>query len=278
MKTELRYAHHPVDVRAYDTARLRKEFLIEKLFSPGEICLTYSMYDRYVAGGAMPKDKPLELMTFDALKSAGFLDRREIGIFNIGGKGKVKAGSAIFEINYKEALYLGSGSRKIILESSEPSNPALFYFNSAPAHTTYKDKKIDLSGSDRSELGKSQFSNVRNLNKMIAGKIVETCQLQMGMTEITEGSVWNTMPAHTHGRRTEVYFYFDVPENQAICHLMGEPDQTRHLWITNMQAVISPPWSIHSAAGTSNYAFIWGMAGENIDFADMEIIEPDQLR
>lgn len=278
MRTELRYAHHPEDVRNYDTVRLRKEFIIEKLFSPGEVYLTYSMYDRYVTGGAMPTDKPLELKTFDAIKTAGFLDRREMGIFNIGGKGRVKAGSDIFELNYKEALYLGRSGRKIIFESPDPENPALFYFNSAPAHTTFKDKKIDPSGSDRSELGKSQFSNVRHLNKMIAGKIVETCQLQMGMTEIVEGSVWNTMPAHTHERRTEVYFYFDIPENQAICHLMGEPDQTRHLWITNKQAVISPPWSIHSAAGTSNYAFIWGMAGENIDFADMEIVGPDQLR
>lgn len=278
MKTEIRYAHHPEDVRGYDTARLRKEFIIEKLFSQGEICLTYSMYDRYVAGGAMPSDKPLELKTFNALKTANFLDRREMGIFNIGGKGRVNAGSDVFDMDYKEALYLGSGSRKIIFESSDPANPALFYFNSAPAHKTFTDQKITLSGSDRSELGQSQFSNVRHLNKMITANIVKTCQLQMGLTELMSGSVWNTMPAHTHERRTEVYFYFELPEKQAICHFMGEPDHTRHLWLSDKQAVISPPWSIHTAAGTCNYTFIWGMAGENLDFTDMETVEPDQIR
>jgi 4-deoxy-L-threo-5-hexosulose-uronate ketol-isomerase len=266
------------DVKHYDTERLRKEFLIEKMFFNDEINMVYSMYDRMIIGGIVPVHESLELETIDPLKADHFLHRREIGIFNIGGKGKVTVEGKVFELDYKDALYLGSGDRQVNFESIDHHAPARFYFNSAPAHKPLTDKKITLNDADKSDLGRANTSNIRRVNRMIVTSLVDTCQLQMGLTDLKPGSVWNTMPAHTHARRMEVYLYFEVPQNQAVCHFMGEPEQTRHIWISNEQAVISPPWSIHSAAGTSNYNFIWGMAGENLDYSDMDIAKTEYLR
>ena len=278
MKIELRYASHPNDAKSYDTARLRKEFLIENVFIPDEIALVYSMYDRYMVGGAMPVSNELVLETSDELKSKNFLDRREMGIINIGGGAIIHAGGKIFNIGFKEALYLGRGTHGVVFKSVDRKNPARLYINSAPAHQTYPSRHIKLADAEVVVLGSMESSNHRRLNKLLVNSIIETCQLQMGMTELKTGSVWNTMPVHTHNRRMEAYFYFELPEKQAICHFMGEPGETRHIWMTNEQAVLSPSWSIHSAAGTSNYTFIWGMAGENLDYGDMDIRQPDTLK
>jgi 4-deoxy-L-threo-5-hexosulose-uronate ketol-isomerase len=278
MKTELRYANHPDDFRSYDTSRIRREFLIESLFIQGEIVLTYSMYDRYIVGGAMPSDKPLKLEAFDDLKAAEFLDRREMGMINVGGEAEIVAGGASYMLGYKEALYLGKGTTGVTFRSTDKNRPAKLYINSAPAHHTYPCRKVTLNEAIVAEMGSLESSNHRKINKLLVSGVVETCGLQMGLTSLSAGSVWNTMPPHTHGRRMEAYFYFEVPAGQAICHFMGEPDETRHIWMKNDQAVISPSWSIHSAAGTANYSFIWGMTGENLDYGDMDIRQPDQLK
>jgi 4-deoxy-L-threo-5-hexosulose-uronate ketol-isomerase len=278
MKVELRYAAHPDDVKHWDTTKLRKEFLIENIFEPDEIYLVYSMYDRYMVGGAMPVKDKLILETDAMLKSENFLDRREMGIINVGGNAVIQASGQSYNIGFKEALYLGKGTDNVIFISVDPTKPAKLYINSAPAHHTYPSRKIAVSDAEIVMLGAMETSNHRTLNKLLVNSIVETCQLQMGMTELKPGSVWNTMPVHTHNRRMEAYFYFEVPEKQAICHFMGEPDETRHIWMKNEQAVLSPSWSIHSAAGTSNYTFIWGMAGENLDYGDMDVRQPDTLK
>lgn len=280
MKTnyELRYAAHPEDAKHYTTSRLRKDFLIEKLFAADEVNMVYSMYDRMVVGGAMPVDEALHLETFEHLKQPSFLCSRELGIYNVGGKGKVKVGDSVFELNYKEALYLGRGEREVYFESDDKNNPAKFYFNSATAHKNYPDKKITKADAEVMELGSLETANHRNINKMIVNQVLPTCQLQMGMTELAPGSVWNTMPAHVHARRMEAYFYFEVPADQSVCHFMGEVDETRHIWMQNDQAVLSPEWSIHSAAATSNYTFIWGMAGENLDYGDQDFSKITDLK
>jgi len=278
MKTELRYSHHPEDAKGYDTSRIRKEFLIEKLFEPGEICFTYSMYDRYIVGGAMPSGTPLKLEPFDALKAANFLDRREMGIINVGGGAEIRAGGITYRLDYKEALYLGMGVKEVYFSSLDAGNPAKLYINSAQAHHAYPAKKVTVREAEVAILGSPEASNHRTINKLLINSVIETCGLQMGLTTLSPGSVWNTMPPHTHSRRMEAYFYFEVPERQAICHFMGEPVETRHIWMKNEQAVISPSWSIHSAAGTSNYSFIWGMTGENLDYGDMDIRQPDELK
>ncbi len=280
MKTnyELRYAAHPADARHYDTSRLRRDFLIEKVFTPDEVNMVYSMYDRMVVGGAMPKAEKLPLETIDPLKQLFFLHSREMGIYNVGGAGIVRAGDQVYALNYKEALYLGSGDREVWFESKDPSSPALFYFNSLTAHRTYPDRKITKADAVVAEMGSLETANHRHINKMMVNQVLPTCQLQMGMTELAPGSVWNTMPAHIHSRRMEAYFYFEVPEGQAVCHFMGEPDETRHLWMKGNQAVLSPEWSIHSAAATSNYTFIWGMGGENLDYGDQDFFPIDGLK
>ncbi|MDO9339937.1 MAG: 5-dehydro-4-deoxy-D-glucuronate isomerase [Bacteroidales bacterium] len=277
MKLELRYAAHPDDVKTYDTEKLRKEFLIENVFIPEEISLVYSMYDRYIVGGAMPVRKELKLETSDELKSEQFLDRREMGIINVGGDAVIDAGGKTYKIGFKDALYLGKGTRDVIFKSADTKNPAKLYINSAPAHHTYPSKKITLADAEVVVMGNPESSNHRTVSKLLVNSVIETCQLQMGMTELKTGSVWNTMPVHTHNRRMEAYFYFEVPAKQAICHFMGDPDETRHIWMKNEQAVLSPSWSIHSAAGTANYTFIWGMAGENLDYGDMDMRQPDTL-
>ena len=278
MSLEIRYAVHPKDVVSYDTARLRDEFLVEKIFSAGEINLTYSMYDRYIVGGIMPVGKPVELGVFDEIKADYFLQRREMGLINVGGKAKIVADGVEYTLDYKEALFLGMGVKDVVFESVDAANPAKLYLNSAPAHKAFPSRKISLAEANVLQMGSLESSNERQINQLLVKEIVPTCQLQMGMTELQPGSVWNTMPAHTHNRRMEAYFYFEVPETQAICHFMGQPDETRHIWMKNEQAVLSPSWSIHSAAGTSNYIFIWGMAGENLDYTDMDIIQPNELK
>ena len=278
MKTELRYAVHPADFKKYDTEKLRKEFLIENIFVQDEISLVYSMYDRYMVGGAMPVNKDLNLKTADDLKSAYFLERREMGIINVGGEAEIEAGGITYNIGFKEALYLGKETMNVVFRSVEDKKPAKLYINSAPAHHKYPSRKVTTKDAEIVTLGSPEASNHRTIIKLLINNVLPTCQLQMGMTELKTGSVWNTMPVHTHNRRMEAYFYFEVPERQGICHFIGDPDETRHIWMKNEQAVLSPSWSIHSAAGTSGYTFIWGMAGENLDYSDMDVRYPDSLK
>ena len=275
---EERFASHPDDVNKYDTAQLRKHFLIEKVMENDQIRLVYSHYDRYITGGAVPVNGPLELTPIDPIKAPYFCDRREVGIINVGAKGSVVVDNVDYPLEFKEALYIGKGVKQIIFKSESAAQPARFYLNSTPAHKELPTRHITLKDANVLQMGSSLTSNERQINQLLISKVVETCQLQMGMTELCPGSVWNTMPAHTHSRRMEVYFYFNVPKGQAICHFMGQPQETRHIWMLNEQAVISPNWSIHSAAGTSNYIFIWGMAGENIDYTDMDIIQLNELK
>jgi 4-deoxy-L-threo-5-hexosulose-uronate ketol-isomerase len=278
MKIELRYAVHPADFKKYDTVKLRKEFLIENIFIHDEISLVYSMYDRYMVGGAMPVEKALRLESADDLKAEYFLERREMGIINVGGEAEIEASGTVYPIGFKEALYLGKETKDVVFKSVDRSKPAKLYINSAPAHHKYPSKKVTKKEAEIVTLGSPEASNFRTINKLLINNVLPTCQLQMGMTELKSGSVWNTMPVHTHNRRMEAYFYFEVPEKQAICHFIGDPDETRHIWMRNEQAVLSPSWSIHSAAGTSNYTFIWGMAGENLDYGDMDVRHPDTLK
>ncbi|TPG38496.1 5-dehydro-4-deoxy-D-glucuronate isomerase [Flavobacterium pectinovorum] len=277
-KYSSRYASSPEAVKKYDTQELRSEFLIDDLMQADEIVLTYSHYDRYIAGSAVPVKGDLTLESIDPLKASYFLERREIGIINVGGSGSIVVEGKSFELGFKDALYIGSGNKEVVFKSDDSKNPAKFYINSAPAHTTYPTVKVSLAEANKLQLGAMETANHRTVNQMIIGSVVTTCQLQMGMTELRPGSVWNTMPAHVHDRRMEVYFYLDIPENQAVCHFMGQPQETRHIWMNNHQAVISPPWSIHSGSGTSNYTFIWGMAGENLDYGDMDVCKITDLR
>lgn len=267
---ESRYAQSPNEVKKMNTTELRSNFLIENVFEANQVNLTLSHFDRYIVGGAMPVDGKLELPNPGDLKADYFLERREIGIINVGGKAIINADGERFELEYKEALYIGKGAKGVTFESVDKDKPAKLYINSAPAHHTYPTKKVSKADAEIVEMGTPETANHRIINKLLVNSILPTCQLQMGMTELKSGSVWNTMPAHTHDRRMEAYFYFEVPQGQSVCHFMGEPQETRHIWMQNDQAVISPNWSIHSGAGTSNYTFIWGMAGENLDYGDMD--------
>lgn len=280
MKTnyQLRYASNPVDAKNYDTKRLRNDFLIERLFADDEMNMVYSMYDRMIVGGAMPKAEELKLEAIPPLKADYFTTRREIGVFNVGGSGYIMVGKEKFKLNFKEALYIGRGDREVVFGSDNAEEPAKFYFNSTTAHKEYPCRVITKKDALVAHMGSLETSNERNINKMIVSQILPTCQLQMGMTELMPGSVWNTMPAHVHSRRMEAYFYFEVPAGQAVCHLMGEPEETRHIWMKNNQAVLSPEWSIHSAAGTHNYTFIWGMGGENQDYGDQDFYDINELK
>lgn len=280
MKTnyEVRYSVHPEDAKHYDTARLRREFLIETIFTSNEVNMVYSMYDRMIVGGAMPVAEALTLEAIDPLKAEFFTTRREIGVYNVGGKGSIRVGEEIFELDFMEALYIGKGNRKVVFSSLDPQQPAKFYFNSTTAHTAYPCRKVTKQDAVVAHMGCLDMSNERHINKMIVNQVLSTCQLQMGMTELATGSVWNTMPAHVHARRMEAYFYFELPEDQAACHFMGEPQETRHIWLHNEQAVLSPEWSIHSAAATHNYTFIWGMGGENLDYGDQDFSTITELK
>ena len=266
----VRYAVGPRETNQMGTEALRDEFLIDQVFGIDQINWIYTHYDRYLVGGVIPKKTVVKLETIDPLKANFFLERREMGIINVGGNGSVTADGVNYILGYKEALYLGRGTKEVSFSSEEITSPAKFYINSTPAHQAYPSRKVGRDEAEIVNLGTSETANARTIRKLIVNSILPTCQLQMGMTELKSGSVWNTMPAHVHDRRMEVYFYFEVPEDQAVCHFMGAPNETRHIWMANEQAVISPPWSIHSGSGTSNYIFIWGMAGENLDYGDMD--------
>lgn len=267
---ESRFAVSPNEVKQMDTSSLRRNFLINNLFESEKINLTLSHYDRYIAGGVMPVKDIVRLTNPDYLKANYFLERREMGIINVGGEGAVIVDGLSIDLAFKEALYLGKENKEVFFSSTDSANPAKFYINSAPAHHAYPTKKVTRNDAEVVVLGTFETANHRIINKLLVNSVIQTCQLQMGMTELKTGSVWNTMPAHTHDRRMEVYLYFEVPTGQSVCHFMGEPQETRHIWVQNEQAIISPNWSIHAGAGTSNYTFIWGMAGENLDYGDMD--------
>ena len=275
---ELRTASSPRDVKTYDTARLREEFLIDDLFQPDQIKLVYSHIDRIITGSAVPATKALPLTGGAELRAEHFLDRREMGIINIGGEGTVTVDGTDYTLRYKDGLYIGMGAKEISFRSTSGQSPAKFYLNSAPAHKTYPTVYIRPEDCVKVELGSLEESNHRTICKYILPGQVESCQLVMGMTSLKPGSVWNTMPCHTHDRRMEVYLYFELPENAVVFHYMGEPTETRHIVMHNEQAVISPSWSIHSASGTQAYTFIWGMVGENQAFDDMDAVAMQDLR
>ncbi|MBN8821043.1 MAG: 5-dehydro-4-deoxy-D-glucuronate isomerase [Spirosoma sp.] len=275
---ESRYASSPNEVKGMNTEQLRQNFLIETVFVADQFRWVLSFFDRYLTGGVMPVAGTLTLEAPDQLKATYFLERRELGIINVGGPGRVVAGGVAYDLEYKEALYIGQGTQDVQFLSHDEAKPAKFYLNSTPAHRNYPTRKVSRAEADVVTLGSLETANHRTINKLLVNSVLPTCQLQMGMTELKAGSIWNTMPAHTHDRRMEVYFYFEVPEGQSVCHFMGQPQETRHIWMQNEQAVISPNWSIHSGAGTSNYTFIWGMAGENLDYGDMDFSPITELR
>ncbi|WP_299097334.1 5-dehydro-4-deoxy-D-glucuronate isomerase [Winogradskyella sp.] len=277
-KYDTRYASSPQAVKKYDTQELRDEFLIENVMKTDELRWVYSHYDRFMVAGIVPVSTTVKLETIDPLKASYFLERRELGIINVGESGVVTVDGTVYELDHKEALYLGQGNKEVEFSSKDGSNPAKFYLNSTPAHKKFPNKKIGTNDVEVIELGSAETANARTLRKYIVNSVVDVCQLQMGMTTIKTGSSWNTMPAHVHDRRMEVYFYFEVPEDQAVSHFMGEPQETRHIWMGNEEAVISPPWSIHSGSGTASYSFIWGMAGENLDYGDMDVCKINELR
>ncbi len=285
-KYTIQTACHPEDVKHYDTETLRARFMMPEVMVADEINLTYSLYDRFIFGGAVPVSGPLKLETIDPLKASFFLERRELGVINVGGDGIVSVDGKEYLLKFKDALYVGRGCKDVVFRSCDARKPAHFYLNSATAHKAYKTQLITIEGRKGSlkansfPAGKLEDSNDRVINQLIVNNVLEEgpCQLQMGLTELKPGSVWNTMPAHTHSRRIEAYFYFNVSPGNMICHFMGEPQQERIVWLANEQAIMSPEWSIHAAAGTSNYMFIWGMAGENLDYGDMDKIQYVDMR
>ena len=279
---EVRPGANPVDVKTYDTDRLRHDFLIQDLFVADQIKTVYSQIDRIIVGAATPAKNTLTLEAGAELRAQYFLERREMGIINIGGSGTVTVDGKDYKFKYKDGMYIGMGAKEIKFASDDSSNPAKFYFNSAPAHKTYPtvfiDPDKDILPENKKELGCLESANHRTINKYILPGQVESCQLEMGMTCLEPGSVWNTMPCHTHDRRMEVYLYFEVPDDAVVFHYMGEPTETRHIVMRNEEAVISPSWSIHSASATHAYTFIWGMVGENQDFDDMDHVDMKDLR
>ena len=278
MKISVRHASHPDAVRTFDTEALRNDFLVPTVFEADDIVLTYSHIDRFVVGGAMPVAGPLKLESAKAIGSATFLERRELGVVNVGGPGRVTVDGTAYELAPRDCLYVAMGSVDVQFESLDRANPAKFYLNSAPAHARFETMKISIEQAKQVHLGDPSQSNERTIYQMIHPDVCKTAQLVLGMTVLKPNNMWNTMPCHTHDRRCEVYFYFDLPEPARVFHFMGEPNQTRHLVVSNEQAVISPSWSIHSGVGTRNYTFIWAMAGDNQDFTDMDMIPMEELR
>jgi 4-deoxy-L-threo-5-hexosulose-uronate ketol-isomerase len=275
---EQRYASSPSAMLSADTTHLREEFLIQTVFQPGQVMATYSHYDRMLIGGAMPVQHPLELPNYPELKADFFLQRREVGIINVGGHGTVRVNEITYELAKLDCLYVGQGQESVQFSSHDPEQPAQFYWLSAPAHRPCPTRLMTSAEATPVVTGSAQTVNERTIYKYIHLDGIESCQLVMGLTVLKPGSVWNTMPAHTHDRRSEAYLYFDLPADQRIVHMMGQPTETRHLIVADRQAIISPPWSIHSGCGTSNYSFIWGMAGENQQFTDMDAVSMDALR
>lgn len=275
---EIRYASSNKDAKFYDTTRLREEYLIQDLFLPNEIKLVYSHIDRIIVGGACPVNEVIKLEGSKELGSNFFLERRELGIINVGGKGIISLDGIEYELDFKDAIYIGMGVKEVLFKGIDLQNPPKFYMNSAPAHKAYPTKKISLADAKKVHLGSIETSNKRTINQYIHPDVLETCQLVMGMTALEDGSVWNSMPCHTHDRRMEVYFYFDMEKDTRVFHFMGEPTETRHIIMKNDEAIISPSWSIHSGVGTGGYTFIWGMVGENQTFTDMDHVAMEDLR
>ena len=279
---DIRYSASPNDVKRYTTEELRREFLIENLYEADSVVAVYSHVDRMVTLGCMPVhetvsiDKGIDIWANFGTKY--FLERREIGIFNIGGAGSIRVDGKVYELGYKDCLYITMGAKEVLFASADPACPAKFYMVSAPAHRSYETRLLKLADANKRPTGEMETSNKRTINQFIHPAVLKTCQLSMGMTVLEPGSVWNTMPAHTHERRMEIYMYFEVPEHQVVFHMMGQGQETRHIVMTNEQAVISPSWSIHAGAGTSNYTFIWAMGGENQEFDDMDNIPTENLR
>jgi 4-deoxy-L-threo-5-hexosulose-uronate ketol-isomerase len=274
---EIYYQHHPKELGAMNTATLRQNFLLENLIQIGQIQLKYTHYDRAILGGVCPVHEKLTLPNPENLKAAYFLERRELGIINVGGKGKITTDLASYSLDKLDTLYLGKGEQTVQFESIDTENPAKFFLMSSPAHQKYPTSFVKHSEAQAANLGSNENANQRTIFKYIHAEGIQSCQLVMGLTILHTGSVWNTMPPHTHDRRMEAYFYFDIPENQGVLHLVGQADETRHLWVRNHQTVISPPWSIHAGCGTTNYGFIWGMAGENQSFSDMDAVAMQAL-
>ncbi|WP_407535895.1 5-dehydro-4-deoxy-D-glucuronate isomerase [Cetobacterium somerae] len=278
MRLDIRYANHPEDSKHYTTEELRKHYLMETVFVTDEVNLMYSHVDRVIAGGIMPVETEVKLEGCKELGSEFFLERRELGIINVGGAGKVIIDGTEYNMEAKDGLYVGMGNKELIFISNSGDKPAKFYINSSPAHVGYPTVKIDRTTANKVQLGDLENSNKRTIFQYVHPAVCKSCQLVMGMTELDPNNMWNTMPTHTHERRMEVYFYFDMDNNSRVFHLMGQPQETRHIVMANEQAVISPSWSIHSGVGTKNYTFIWGMAGENQTFTDMDHVPMDQLR
>ncbi len=278
---DIRYSVNQRDVKRYTTKELRDEFLITGLYKPDQIVAVYSHVDRMVTFGCMPVSRAVSLDDgIDVYANFGtdfILQRREIGIFNIGGAGSISVDGTVYDMNYKDCLYITMGAKEVLFSSADSAKPAKFYMVSAPAHTSYETKLLTFADANKRPMGDVASSNKRVINQFIHPDVLKTCQLCMGMTVLEEGSVWNTMPAHTHERRMEIYTYFEVPEDQVVFHFMGEPEETRHIVMKNEEAVISPSWSIHAGAGTCNYTFIWAMGGENQEFDDMDNLKPTDL-
>ncbi len=274
---ETRYACSSREAKGFGTKALREEFHIGGLFKPDEIKLAYTHFDRMIAGSVFPVTAQLKLELGKEIGAEYFLERRELGIINIGGAGVVTLEGVAYPLDKRDGLYVGMGTKEIIFKSADPSQPAKFYINSAPAHTTYPTTKINIKDANPVKLGTTAELNQRTIYQYVHPNVCKSCQLIMGMTILEEGSVWNTMPTHTHDRRMEVYFYFDMAEDAMVFHMMGEPQETRHIIMRNEEAVISPSWSIHSGVGTKKYTFIWGMVGENQTFTDMDFIDSKDL-
>lgn len=275
---DIRFGHSAKEVKSMSTDELRAAFLIIDLMQDDQLQLTYSHYDRMIVGGVKPVTKKVELSNHPELRADYFLQRRELGVINVGGTGKVYTNGAIHELNKLDCLYVGKGIKDVWFESISAQEPAIFYLLSAPAHAEYPVQFASKNVAENAVMGSLQTSNERTIYRYIHENGIKSCQLVMGLTILKEGSVWNTMPAHTHTRRMEAYFYFDVNEEQRVFHFMGEPQETRHLVMANHEAVISPPWSIHAGCGTGNYAFIWGMAGENYTYSDMDAVKISELK
>ena len=278
MKFDVRYANHPDDSKKYDTSDLRHHYLIESVFEADDVVLTYSHQDRIIVGGIMPINKTLKLEGNDAMRCKYFLERREMAFINVGGDGKVKIDGKSYDIKHKDGMYIGLGVKELELSSVDKNNPAKFYVNSSPAHKTYPTVYINYEKANHKPMGDEAHMNKRVINQYIHKDVCQSCQLAMGMTELAVGSSWNTMPCHTHERRMEVYFYFNFPETERVFHIMGRPDETRHIIMAPEQAVISPSWSIHCAAATMNYTFIWGMCGENQEYDDQDWFKTADLK
>ncbi len=278
MSIEVRQVPHPEAVRTFSTEELRRHFLIERIFVPGEIALTYSHIDRLIVGGAMPLAAPLVLEASKPVGQDTFLARRELGVFNAGGPGRVRCDGVAHALASHDMLYVGMATAEVRFESDDPKNPAKFYLVSCPAHQRHETKKVTIAEANTLQLGTPETANVRTLHQMIIPGRVPSCQLVMGVTFLVPSSVWNTMPTHTHDRRSEVYLYFDLAPETRVFHMMGEPTETKHLVMANDQAVLSPGWSIHSGVGTANYGFVWAMAGDNQSFTDMDAVAMGELR